>query len=143
MGQSAGAVHVASYLAHSRFHGKNGANIAGALLLSCIYDIAAADVNTFHQAYFGEDETAYPACSSAQGLIESSVPWMASLAEFDVPDFQKQAAHFALCHVEQTGRYPPIHYLSGHNHLSPALEIGSPGATLEPVILDFIASQTV
>ena len=38
MGHSAGAVHVASYVAHSKFHGPRGIGLSGAILLSGLYD---------------------------------------------------------------------------------------------------------
>lgn len=141
MGQSAGAVHVASYVAHPRFHPDGDAGIAGALLISCIFDVAAADANQFHIAYYGADEAAYDACSTSAGLIESKVPLLATVSEFDVVDFQKQAAAFVADYAARHDRYPRMLWLAGHNHLSPALEIGSPDSALETAILDFIAAQ--
>ncbi|MXO65755.1 alpha/beta hydrolase [Altericroceibacterium endophyticum] len=142
MGQSAGAVHVASYCAHERFHPGGKAGIAGALLISCIYDVARADANPFHKAYYGEDESFYAGCSTQDGLISSPIPWLATVSEFDVPDFQKQAAALVAAYGKAHSRYPRMHYLTGHNHLSPGLEVGSPGSTLEPIITQFIAAQT-
>ena len=40
MGHSAGAVHVASYAAHPAFHAAPGGGIAGAILVSGVYDLA-------------------------------------------------------------------------------------------------------
>ncbi|BBC73462.1 conserved hypothetical protein [Altererythrobacter sp. B11] len=142
MGQSAGAVHVASYVAHPRFHPGGSAGLAGALLISCIYDVAAAQPNPFHIAYYGEDAGAYPACSTLEGLIDTQVPLLATVSEFDVVDFQKQAAAFVTAHAARRDRYPRLLWLAGHNHLSPALEIGSPDSALEPAITQFIAHAT-
>jgi hypothetical protein len=33
-----------------------------------------------------------------------------------------------------------MHWLAGHNHLSPVLAVGSPVDTLGPLIQDFIAT---
>jgi len=136
IGQSAGAVHVASYVAHRE------ARIAGALMISCIYDVATAHANQFHKAYYGEDETAYPAASTTTGLIASGIPLLCSVSEFDVPDFQKQAAAFVGEWGAAKQAYPRMLWLEGHNHLSPALAIGSPVDTLGPEILNFIAATT-
>jgi arylformamidase len=39
------------------------------------------------------------------------------------------------------GRFPRMHWLAGHNHLSPVLAVGSPAAdTLGPLIQQFIAA---
>lgn len=135
MGQSAGAVHVASYVAH------RAPEIAGALLISCIYDVAAAHANQFHKAYYGEDVSAYPAASTWQGLIASGVPLLASVSEFDLVDFQKQAAAFVGAWGAAKNAYPHMLWLPGHNHLSPVLAIGSPrDDALGPRIVEFIAA---
>jgi triacylglycerol lipase len=135
IGQSAGAVHVASYVAHRE------ARIAGALLISCIYDVAAAHANQFHKAYYGDDASAYPAASTEAGLIASDVPLLLSVSEFDIADFQKQAAALVGAWGAAKGGYPHMLWLAGHNHLSPVLAIGGPDDALGPQILDFIHAQ--
>jgi triacylglycerol lipase len=136
MGQSAGAVHVASYVAHRR------PRVAGALMISAIYDVAAAHANQFHKAYYGEDESAYPAASTQDALIASAVPLLFSISEFDIADFRKQAAALVGAYGARCGSYPRMLYLAGHNHLSPVLAIGGPDDTLGPEILDFVAAAS-
>ena len=41
MGHSAGAVHVASYVSHPEFHKVKGGGLAGAIMVSGIYDLTA------------------------------------------------------------------------------------------------------
>ena len=53
-GQSAGAAHVAAYVAHKRFHVAERGGIAGAVLMSGIYDTLNTTANDFHHAYYGE-----------------------------------------------------------------------------------------
>lgn len=142
MGQSAGAVHVASYVAHHRFHAVPGGGIAGALMLSCIFDVAAAEPNPFNRAYYGDDPATYPAASVDTGLIATDIPLIFSISEHDVSDFQRQAACFVAAYAAARGVYPPMLYLSGHNHLSPVLGIGSPGDSLGPDIRAFIAAHS-
>ncbi|MBC2776011.1 alpha/beta hydrolase [Parasphingopyxis marina] len=142
MGQSAGAVHVASYAALSRFHGADGAGIAGALMISCIYDVEAAHANQFHIAYYGEDKAAYAECSTVEGLIEADIPFLASVSEFDIEDFQKQAADFVGRYGKARGAYPRMLYLEGHNHLSPALAVGSSADSLGPEIRAFVEAHS-
>lgn len=140
MGQSAGAVHAAGYVAHARFHAANGPGLAGAILVSGIYDVAAASVNQFHLAYYGEDRAAWPACSTLEGLVGTDLPLMLSVSEFDGADFQRQAAAFVSAYAAAHGRFAPLHWLPGHNHLSPVLAIGSPGETLGPLIRSFVTT---
>jgi triacylglycerol lipase len=142
MGQSAGAVHVASYAALDRFHGPDGAGIAGALMISCIYDVEAAHANQFHLAYYGEDRSAYAACSPADGLIAADIPFLASVSEFDIEDFQKQAADFVGRYGKTRSAYPRMLYFEGHNHLSPALAVGSSADTLGPEIRTFVEAYS-
>ena len=53
------------------------------------------------------------------------MPIQFSVAEFDPADFHRQAAQVVSQWTAAKGRYPEMHLLSGHNHLSPALSIGS------------------
>jgi triacylglycerol lipase len=142
LGQSAGAVHVAGYVAHSRFHPQGGLGIAGALLLSGVYDVAQAEPNSFQQAYYGAARTSWSQFSTLAGLVAAAVPLCFCVSEFDGGDFQKQAAQlvgaFALAH----GRFPQMHWLAGHNHVSPVLAVGTTADTLGPLVRNFIATLT-
>lgn len=142
MGQSAGAVHVAGYVAHANFQREEWSSVAGALLISGIYDVAAAEANPFHIAYYGEDRSAWPACSTLEGLVHTALPLFFSVSEFDAADFQKQAAQLVGEYAWARGEFPRMHWLAGHNHLSPVLAIGSPGETLGPRVLDFVQAAS-
>ena len=132
MGQSAGAVHVAGYVVD------RGARIAGAIMVSGIYDVARADRNPFQAAYYGEDPTRWPQQSTLAKLAETSLPCFYSVSEFDPPDFQRQAAWLVEAHAVRQGRWPRLIQLIGHNHLSSVLQIGSAPDTLGPELLRFI-----
>lgn len=139
MGQSAGAVHVAGYVADSQLYVVADTGLAGALMISGSYDVAQADVNPFHLAYYGERRESWPERSTVNGLIASSLPLMFSVSEYDGVGFQKQAALLVAEFARARARYPQMHWLSGHNHLSPVLAIGSAADTLGPLIQQFIA----
>ena len=114
MGQSAGAVHVAGYVAMA------GGGIAGAMLISGIYDVARAERNPFQAAYYGEDPARFAEQSTLTKLAETSLPCFVCVSEFDPPDFQRQAAWLhksALALAEGTplsslleGGYPRLHF---------------------------------
>jgi arylformamidase len=141
MGQSAGAVHAATYVAFSRFHGERGRALAGAVFLSGIYDLPSSDRNEFQAAYFGGDDRLYGERSALPGLLQTDLPLLATVAELDPDGFQRQAALYVerMCHVH--GRYPRMLYLSGHNHLSPVLQVGLPIDTLGPEIEAFVSAN--
>tara|TARA_A100001391_G_scaffold1033_3_gene1438 strand:- start:33235 stop:34098 length:864 start_codon:yes stop_codon:yes gene_type:complete len=134
-GQSAGATHVAGYLAH---RGDHAEGIAGAVLMSGIYDTHTCEPNQFAEAYYGKDRRGWGAASCMPGLLETQVPVQFSVAEFDPDDFQQQAAQLVEQWHAARGRYPEMHYLSGHNHLSPALSIGSDQIETERMLAGFV-----
>jgi triacylglycerol lipase len=138
MGQSAGAVHLAGYVAEPRLHASASGGIAGAIMISGLYDVARAERNQFQAAYYGEDATRWPEQSTLRGLAETSIPCIYTVSEFDPPDFQRQASWLAEAHATQQGRWPRLIQLAGHNHLSGVLQIGSPVDTLGPELLRFI-----
>lgn len=134
MGQSAGAVHVADYVA------RLSPKVAGAIMCSGIYNVASAEVNQFQKAYYGEDPAGYGQASSVAGLIQSKTPMLMTVCEFDPVDFQRQAADFVSRYTTARNAFPRLHWLHGHNHLSPVLEIGAPDSDLERYITEFIAA---
>lgn len=138
MGTSAGAVHVAGYIVSSRFHGAAGRALAGGMLISGIYDLPSAERNEFQQAYFGVDDTLYAERSTLAGLMETDLPLLASVSEFDGIGFQRQAALYVATAAKTQNRYPRMLYLIGQNHLSSTLQIGLPTDTLGPQVLQFV-----
>lgn len=140
MGQSAGAVHVASYVAFESIHGPGGPAVAGALLISGLYDIGSTDANEYQRAYFGSDRSLYAQCSSLGGLMRTRVPLLFSVSELDPDDFQRQAALVVESSAKTLGRYPRMLYLADHNHLSSVLQLALPDDTLGPEIERFVAA---
>ncbi|WP_338242849.1 alpha/beta hydrolase [Aurantiacibacter hainanensis] len=139
MGQSAGAAHVANYLAHARDHAQG---IVGAVFLSGIYDVRTSAHNDFNKAYYGDDVAGWGPASALAGLLASPVPMQFSVAEFDPDDFQKQAAQLTSQWIATKGRLPEMHYLSGHNHLTPGLSIGSDQRETERMVAGFVRRVT-
>jgi len=138
-GQSAGATHVAGYLAHRRDH---AAGTAGAVLMSGIYDTMTAEPNSFAEAYYGADRKGWGPASCMAGLLATPVPIQFSVAEFDPDDFHQQAAQVVTQWTQTKGRYPEMHFLSGHNHLSPALSVGSDQREVERMVAGFVRRVT-
>ena len=129
MGHSAGAAHVAQYLAHPQFHVVPGSGLAGAVMLSGIFDPTTAETNPPLQAYFGKDAAQYPARSAVPGLVASKVPLLMAYAELDPSDFhtQSEQLHAALC---KAGPCPGLYKLMGHSHMSEIYSINSADKTV-------------
>jgi triacylglycerol lipase len=138
MGQSAGAVHVAGYVAEPRLHVALNGGIAGAIMVSGLYDVSRADRNSFQAAYYGEDASRWPEQSTLGKLAGTSVPCFYIVSEFDPPDFQRQAAWLVEAHTARQGRWPRVIQLAGHNHLSSVQQLGSAVDTLGPELMRFI-----
>ena len=135
MGTSAGATHVADTIAAP---GDAAGRIAGAVLLSGIYDMEIAERDQFKPAYYGEDKSTWTKASSLPGLAASPVPCLFTVSELDPPDFQRQATALVSAWVAEKGRWPRIIQLAGHNHLSSASQIGSTIDGLGAEIASFV-----
>lgn len=135
MGQSAGAVHVAGYLA-----GHHGAppEVSGAILLSGHYDLTSFEHTPYEDAYFGADPGRYPAQSCLPALLQTQVPCLFATAELDPPLFQQQAAQLVQAYLAAKGTWPRMLYLPGHNHVSTVLQLDTPVDTLGRELSNFI-----
>ena len=137
-GQSAGAAHVAGYVAHRQYHAVEGGGVAGAVMLSGIYDTTTCEPNPFAEAYYGEDRAGWGPASCMAGLLNTQIPLLFTVSEFDPEDFQLQAAQVVAQWAAAKREYAPMHLLAGHNHLSPGLSIGSDEQESEQLIAGFV-----
>ena len=140
MGHSAGAAHVATCVATPAIANR-AAGLCGAVLSSGIYDPSAiwGEVST---AYYGSDPAAWPRMASRPGLVKSDLPIMLLVAEFDPPDFHRQAVLVAADYVEEHQRLPRIVIGVGHNHFSSPAHYGSIDDGLSSQVAGFISSIT-
>ncbi len=137
IGQSAGAAHVAGCVAGH--HGlPNGPRLAGAMMLSGIYDLVSLKHGPFEEAYFGADGARFAAQSPLAALTRTQVPCLFTVAELDPPTFQQQAERLVEAHWAAKGTLPRLLYLQRHNHLSPVLQLGTSVDTLGGELLTFI-----
>jgi triacylglycerol lipase len=139
-GQSAGAVHVAGYLARHGCATGSVPAVAAAVLLSGIYDLARAPGGPAHSAYYGADRSLDAQRSTLAALVATTVPCLFAVCELDPPEFQLQA--LAVVEAVMAGRHewPRMMYLAGHNHLSSVLQLGSDVDGLGPLLAAFIGA---
>jgi triacylglycerol lipase len=131
MGQSAGAAHVADYLAaHAEAPG-----VAAAVLVSGVYDAASYPPGPTASSYYGRDPAELRARSALPGLARLRIPLVTARAELEPGAFRDQTAmlHGALCAARRD--CPPILELRGHNHFSTVFAIGSADRVLTDAIL--------
>ncbi|HWL62038.1 MAG TPA: carboxylesterase family protein [Steroidobacteraceae bacterium] len=142
VGQSAGATHVAGYLAGHGGTGDAAPAVMAAALLSGFYEPNAFHGDPMQETYFGTDRSRYPAQSAVLALAASTVPCLFTISEFDLPLFHAQLAAVFAARVAMRGRSPQVLYLHGHNHFSSSLQLGSAIDTLGPSLVSLVqASQ--
>jgi acetyl esterase/lipase len=136
MGQSAGASHVAQYIAHRQFHPEGGPGLAGGLIISGIFE-------PNRKEYFGEDTSKYPGMSALPGLVASApLPLLVTVAENDPPIFEEQAMKLLNALYQRDKRIPWFQRMWGHNHISAMLHVGvEPDDQLGGLIRDFVATH--
>lgn len=138
MGHSAGAVHVASYVSHPEFHKVNGGGLAGAIMVSGIYQLAAESAGDPERAYFGSDPASYAERSSFAGLLTTNMPLMISAAELDPPAFQQQFALLKEAACKRVSGCAHAYMLPQHSHMSEVYSINTADTRLTDQILDFV-----
>ncbi|MFC3226841.1 alpha/beta hydrolase [Marinibaculum pumilum] len=140
MGHSAGAVHVASYAAQPQFHVAPGGGLAGAILVSGVYDLAGVPARPPMSLYFGDDPARFAERGALDGLVAGAVPVMVVDAELEPPVFHRQADRLeqALC---AAGRCPARLHMTGHNHMSEIYAIGTGDTLFTDAIRTFVAGS--
>jgi len=114
------------------------APLAGACMMSGIYDLVRHDRMPFEDGYYGSDLSRTREQSTLVPLIDQSVPCLFSVSELDPPPFQRQAGHLVDRSLAVFSRWPKLLYLLGHNHLSPAYHLGGEGDEVGGVLATFV-----
>jgi acetyl esterase/lipase len=141
MGHSAGAVHVATYVSHPEFWGSKGSGLAGAILVSGLYDLTGMPPSEGTSAYFGTDPALYRERSSFSGLLKTKTPLMITAAELDPPPFvaQQNLLKDGLCKSEHGCAHAFM--LPQHSHMSEVYSINTADTRLTKEILDFVKTS--
>lgn len=137
MGHSAGATHVAAYVAHRRFHPNGTIGLAGAILVSGTYDLKPDIEVPGQKAYFGADLGKWAERSALAELANTSLPLLVTHGEVDPPYYTGQAEGLkaALCGRQ---RCPTFVTLGGHGHMSEVYSINTPDTSLTGPIAAFV-----
>ncbi len=122
MGHSAGASHVASYVAAPRFP-PGAAHVAGVLLVSGFYELGSRDDEAV-RAYYGDDAGVRAGRWPSAGLERVEAPILLAYAELDPPEFVEQALRLR-DRLAAAGRPPVVAALAGHNHMSEIYSLGT------------------
>jgi len=140
MGHSAGAIHVAGYVSHPEFHKVKGGGLAGAVMVSGLYDLTASPAGDSEIAYFGSDPSRYAERSSLQGLLATTIPLMVSAAELDPPRFVEQFNLLKQATCKRPNGCARATMLPQHSHMSEVYSINALDTPLTDEILAFVKS---
>jgi acetyl esterase/lipase len=138
MGHSAGAVHVANYVSHPEFYAVKGGGLAGAIMVSGIYDLTATPLGDPERSYFGADPSRYVEQSSLAGLLKTDIPLMIVAAELDPPGFVKQFDLLKQATCQRASGCARAILLPQHSHMSEVYSINTADTRLTDQILDFV-----
>ena len=138
MGHSAGAIHVATYVAHPEFHKVPGGGLAGAIMVSGIYDLTATPLGDQEMAYFGIDPSRYQERSSLAGLQASALPLMVASSELDPPRFVEQFELLKQATCKRASGCARAVMLPQHSHMSEVYSINTADDRLTREIAEFM-----
>jgi alpha/beta superfamily hydrolase len=131
MGNSAGAVHVMTFLFEPSLLKSVDAKVAGAVLLAppCHQRKAPDERKPVNAAYYGDDESGERnspiSLMNRNGVV--SIPLLSMVGELDEAGIIGSSADFKKEYLEKGGKLDEI-ILYGHNHISPIPALGGTDA---------------
>jgi len=137
-GNSAGAVHVASFAAGQG--GADPASVAGVAMLSGIYEVRTPQPGAPEHAYYGPDPD--PETATLPGLLKAPVPLLFSVSERDPSFFQEAAAGVVSAWQERHGTVPDLVWVEGHSHMSTIGSLTIDESALGTALARFIDRHT-
>lgn len=139
LGWSAGANHVAAYLAFPQFQKPDASPVTGAIFLSgSPFDTTVFPMKAYER-YFGDDAAKYAALSPMPGLIKSRVPMMVAYAGLDPPPIEKASIDL-IAALDKAGHKSRSLVMKTHNHMSGGASIGTKDTELSDQILAFVTT---
>ncbi|WP_188063706.1 alpha/beta hydrolase [Sphingobium sp. KCTC 72723] len=134
-GTSAGAVHVAGYL---KLAGDK--DICGAVLLSGLYGYTPLDDRDL--AYYG-DAALYPERMPMEAVAATTLPLLVACAQYDPPRFQAEFVGLMQDRLARHGALPRAVIMTGHNHYTMPMHLGTADRRLADEISAFVRDITI
>ena len=135
-GHSAGAAHVATFLASPDLVATTP-KLRAAVLSSGIYDPSTLQDEPY-ESYFGCDASMRATRSAVRGLADSDVELLLVVAQFDPPDFHRQAADATAAYIRVHDHLPGFVLGFGHNHFSSPAHYGTVDGELSSLVARFM-----
>jgi acetyl esterase/lipase len=138
-GNSAGAVHVASYVTGQGGGSLDG--VRGAAILSGFYRVPLDERGDLERAYYGDTQA--EDTNTLDALTRAEIPLLFSVAERDPLFFQTQAARLVAAWFIAHRTTPNLVWVAGHNHISGIVSVGVDDAALGAQLARFVNRVTV
>ncbi|GAB1268282.1 carboxylesterase family protein [Aurantivibrio infirmus] len=135
MGTSAGSVHITTYLQLY----PELKNIRAAILLSGLYGFTPLDERD--TLYYG-DHFLYSSRMPLNAISQTRIPLLLTCAEFDPPRFQTEFSALLQKRIITQGQMPRAMIVSGHNHYSLSIHLGTRDTRLADEIFSFIEDNS-
>jgi acetyl esterase/lipase len=136
VGYSAGAFHVASFLAHPEFQTRDS-DVAGAVLVSGIYR-SGTDASETEKSYFGADATKYDERSAFPGILNIDTPLLLAWSALDPPRLVAHGEKMKELLCNSATHCPHTTLLTTNHSLTSVFGLDAPGASLAEPMLEFI-----
>ncbi len=124
-------------MSRPELHKVKGSGLAGAILVSGIYDMPATAVNDY-RVYFGADPARHAEQSSLPGLLTTKTPLMMVAAELDPPGFVQQFELLKQASCKRASGCSRAVMLPQHSHMSEVYSINTADTRLASELLDFM-----
>ena len=139
MGQSAGAVHVANYVSHPEFHKVKGGGLAGAIMVSGIYDLTASPLGDAQRRLFRLRSRALCRTILAAGLAgDNRNPADDGCRRTRPAGFVEQYELLKQATCKRAERMRAHLMLPQHSHMSEVYAINTADTRLTDEILEFV-----
>ena len=141
MGHSAGAAHVAGYLARHGCEAGSRAEAAATVFISGIFALQLYPDEHEYRVYYGTDRSQDAARSTVDALAELRIPSVFTISEFDPASFHQHLAAVFAARVQSQRRCPEVMFQRRHNHVSVVMQLGSEIDTLGEALAEFIRQR--
>ena len=136
VGYSAGASHLASFLAHPELQGLDS-GVAGVVLVSGIYR-SSADADATEKSYFGADASKYDERSVFPGILNIETPILLAWSAADSPRLVAQGEKLKELLCNSAAHCPHTTVLRSRDGLSSVFGLDASGGSLAEATLQLV-----
>ena len=136
IGYSAGAFHVASFLAHPELQVRD-LEVAAVVLVSGIYR-SSGDADTTEKSYFGADASKYDERSVFPGILNIETPILLAWSALDSPRLVAQGEKLKELLCNSATHCPQTIVLRNRDSLASVFGLGASGGSLAEATLELV-----